>query len=48
MIKSFEELVTFIEEHHVQENYQAQINDIIEEAWRQDWINKTAFENLRF
>lgn len=48
MIKSFEELVAFIEEHHVQENYQAQINDIIEEAWRQDWINKTAFENLRF
>ena len=48
MIKSFEELINYVIEHNLQSAYQNQINNIAEEAWRQDWINKTAFENLRF
>jgi len=48
MIKSFEELVNYVIENKLQESYQTQINEIAEEAWQQDWINKTAFENLRF
>ncbi len=48
MIKSFEELVNYVIENNLQIAYQEQINKIVEEAWQQDWINKTAFENLRF
>lgn len=48
MIKSFEELINFVIENNLQSAYQSQINKIAEEAWRQDWINKSAFENLRF
>jgi len=48
MIKSFEELVNFVIENKLQDTYSEQINAIAEEAWQQDWINKTAFENLRF
>jgi len=48
MIKSFEELVNYVIENGYQESYSLQINQIAEEAWRQDWINKSAFENLRF
>jgi len=48
MIKSFEDLVNFVIEHNMQNLYAEQINAIAEEAWQQDWINKTAFEDLRF
>lgn len=48
MIKSFVELVDYVIENNLQEAYRDQINAIAEEAWQQDWINKTAFENLRF
>ncbi len=48
MIKSFEELVDYVIENNMQSAYIEQINAIAEEAWQQDWINKTAFENLRF
>lgn len=48
MIKSFEELVDYVIENNMQSIYIEQINSIAEEAWQQDWINKTAFEDLRF
>ncbi len=48
MIKSFEELIDYVIENNFQQTYKEQINKIAEEAWLQDWINKTAFEDLRF
>ncbi|MCK5857141.1 MAG: hypothetical protein KAG64_06600 [Bacteroidales bacterium] len=48
MIKSFEELVDYVIEHNMQSVYKEKINNIIEIAWEQDWINKSAFEDLRF
>jgi hypothetical protein len=48
MIKSFEELVNYVVENNMQQTYVTEINKIAEEAWQQDWINKTAFEDLRF
>ncbi len=48
MIKSFEELVNYVVENNMQQTYITEINKIAEEAWQQDWINKTAFEDLRF
>jgi len=48
MIKSFEELVKYVIDNNMQVTYKMRINKIAEEAWQQDWINKTAFENLLF
>ena len=48
MIKSYEELINYVIENNMQQTYISEINDIAEEAWQQDWINKTAFEDLRF
>ena len=47
MIKSFEELIDYMIENKLQEEYKERANAIAEEAWQQDWINKTAFEDLR-
>jgi hypothetical protein len=47
MFRFYEELIRYCISHGMQEAFAERINAVAEEAWQQDWINKTAFEDLR-
>ena len=47
MFRFYEDLIKYCLEHGMQEAFAERINAIAEEAWQQDWINKSAFEDLR-
>ena len=47
ILKSYNEAVKFIEENSLGLDFNFRLEKIAEEAWKQDWFNKLAFENLQ-
>jgi len=46
MLKSFREALIFIKENSLTEDFKYRLEKVAEQAWKQDWLNKTAFENI--
>jgi len=46
MLKSFTELIEYSQENALYLDFKSRIENIANEAWKQNWINKQVFENL--
>jgi len=46
MLKSFTEAIEYSQENALYLDFKQRIENIANEAWKQDWINKQVFENL--
>lgn len=46
MFKSFDEAIQYISENRLNNDFQERINKIIDEVYRQNWFNKTAFDKI--
>ena len=46
MLKSFDEAVTYIHTNGHKNEFAKRLQAIAEEAWKQNWFNKTAFERI--
>jgi len=47
IMRSFKEAGAFIESHGLSQAYDSRLQLIVENAWKQDWFNKMAFESVR-
>jgi hypothetical protein len=46
MLKSFKEGVTYIDDNGLQRSFESRIESIIDEVYKQNWMNKSAFEDV--
>jgi len=46
MLRSFDDAVKFMNDNGLRLDFSHRITKIVDEAWRQDWMNKTGFERI--
>lgn len=46
ILRSFEEAINFMNENGILPDFKHRTTKIIDEAWKQDWINKAGFERV--